>query len=523
MSSPKKNVAYEFYISLVDSADTGAFKAAPTIAAGDFKVSSDGVGVARALQNLATLPSVDPAGSIMVKISLSQNEMNSDKLLVQCIDAAGDEWDDVLIFIDATVANVDDIVRSTTPANRLDVTVTGEAGLDLDNTSGTLNAAQIDNDTIDLFAQGLTGVTWYADKTGNDGNTGKSWGSGRAFLTVGAAITAASAGDRIKIGAGTFTESADASGKTGLILIGSGPQTYIHPASGVGLTVADRTLVRSMKIESDDSAGLNAGSKDDVTLVDVIAIGTLDGLIASGTNRLRIENSYLKGTYDGVNLQTAVDFLINNSVIETDGSYSSGVDTRAVYAGGVVCRGKINGGILRATRNIETAKVSEAFGCVGTAANIDIQLTNVLIRASQSHVSATGAVSAVSGAVGVGSQGSILLNGCTLYSSNAGSGSEYDLNQSAGVLAVGGGTLYDTTKTNGTITQLVEAEVNDALVALNLDHLVKEPVNDNADMTTKWLTGRFCRTSCPRRATRVRMLWPMLRRKGLPTRSARSR
>jgi len=40
------------------------------------------------------------------------------------------------------------LVRSTTPANALDVNVTGEAGLDLDNTSGTIDAAQIGADAI---------------------------------------------------------------------------------------------------------------------------------------------------------------------------------------------------------------------------------------------------------------------------------------------------------------------------------------------------------------------------------------
>ena len=103
MSSPKKNVAYEFDIALIDSS-TGDFKANPTIAAGDFKVSTGNA----ALANLATLPVVSPAASIIVKINLSQAEMNADKIMVQCIDVAGGEWDDVLIFIDATTVNVDD-------------------------------------------------------------------------------------------------------------------------------------------------------------------------------------------------------------------------------------------------------------------------------------------------------------------------------------------------------------------------------------------------------------------------------
>ena len=105
MASPKKNVAYDFTIGLVDSTDTGAFKVNPTIAAGDFKVSTDG----GAFTNLATLPVVTPAGSIAVKIDLSAAEMNGDKIAVQCTDVAGAEWDDGLIFIDATISSVDDV------------------------------------------------------------------------------------------------------------------------------------------------------------------------------------------------------------------------------------------------------------------------------------------------------------------------------------------------------------------------------------------------------------------------------
>ncbi len=145
MSSPKRGVAYDFPIALVDSSDTGSFKASPTRAAGDFKISKDG----GAYANLATLPTNVPAGSINVKIVLSATEMTADKITIQCIDAAGAEWDDVLIFIDATVANIDDVVRSTTPANTLDVDASGDItaenmrGTDGANTTTPLSAAQV--------------------------------------------------------------------------------------------------------------------------------------------------------------------------------------------------------------------------------------------------------------------------------------------------------------------------------------------------------------------------------------------
>lgn len=102
MPTPKTNVAYELYLALKDSV-TGRLRANPTIAAGDFKVSTDG----GAFGNLATLPVVTPAGSIAVKVSLSQAEMNGDKIVLQAIDAVGSEWDDLLMFLDADVTNID--------------------------------------------------------------------------------------------------------------------------------------------------------------------------------------------------------------------------------------------------------------------------------------------------------------------------------------------------------------------------------------------------------------------------------
>lgn len=91
---PKKNAAYIFYSSLIDTSNRPDFKDTPTLAAGDFKVSKDG----GALANLATLPTNTPGG-VMLKFSLSADEMNADDITVVCIDAAGAEWDDLLINI----------------------------------------------------------------------------------------------------------------------------------------------------------------------------------------------------------------------------------------------------------------------------------------------------------------------------------------------------------------------------------------------------------------------------------------
>ena len=96
---PVKGDEFQIRIALYDLANPGSFKANPTIAAGDFKVSTDG----GALGNLGTLPSVSPASSIWVLITLSASEMNGDSIAVQGIDqTAPKEWADFALSIPTT-------------------------------------------------------------------------------------------------------------------------------------------------------------------------------------------------------------------------------------------------------------------------------------------------------------------------------------------------------------------------------------------------------------------------------------
>lgn len=95
---PVKNQDFKIRIGLEDMANPGKLKASPTIAAGDFKVDIDGAG----FNNLATLPSVSPAAGRAVLIELSAAEMNGDVITVQCVDAAGNEWADLMFSIPTT-------------------------------------------------------------------------------------------------------------------------------------------------------------------------------------------------------------------------------------------------------------------------------------------------------------------------------------------------------------------------------------------------------------------------------------
>lgn len=96
---PKKNEDFLIRIALEDASGTGGFKSNPTIAAGDFKVDKDGGG----LTNLTTLPSVSPASTVLVLITLSATEMNADVVTLVCVDQTSPkEWADLVISIPTT-------------------------------------------------------------------------------------------------------------------------------------------------------------------------------------------------------------------------------------------------------------------------------------------------------------------------------------------------------------------------------------------------------------------------------------
>jgi hypothetical protein len=96
---PKKNEDFETVITLSDMSVAGSFKANPTLASGDFKISKDGGSFA----NLATLPTVTPASGVGVVLALSSTEMNCDKLLVTGIDqTVPKEWADFALSIITT-------------------------------------------------------------------------------------------------------------------------------------------------------------------------------------------------------------------------------------------------------------------------------------------------------------------------------------------------------------------------------------------------------------------------------------
>lgn len=119
--TPKKNAAFKFYVALVDQSNTKLTKANPTIASGDFKVSTDG----GAFANLATLPSANPASGRAVMIDCSAGEMNGDNIVIQCVDAAGAEWCDLILNIQTTARQIDDLAFPATSGRSMVVDANG--------------------------------------------------------------------------------------------------------------------------------------------------------------------------------------------------------------------------------------------------------------------------------------------------------------------------------------------------------------------------------------------------------------
>lgn len=104
---PLKNSAYTFDTSLVSQADTDIFKTSVTLAAGDITVSKDG----GAFANITTLPTEISTTGVL-PVALTATEMNADRVTVRFHDAAGDEWQDLLVTIETETVQLNDLATA---------------------------------------------------------------------------------------------------------------------------------------------------------------------------------------------------------------------------------------------------------------------------------------------------------------------------------------------------------------------------------------------------------------------------
>jgi len=172
---------------------------------------------------------------------------------------------------------------------------------------------------------------WHVAKAGNDGNSGHAAQypvnlANDAKLTFASAYAAASAGDTIIVGLGTYAENMNLTKSVNVI--------GTHPA----LCKFDDVIIAAAgcymeNITVDGSGGdaftMNA---DDVILYRCRAITTgIDGLIfGSNAKRCKFVECYFKSGYDGLQLKHAEDILIDRCICESTGENGSVVEARGL-------------------------------------------------------------------------------------------------------------------------------------------------------------------------------------------------
>lgn len=154
----KKNEATVVVFPMVTTASPETFDTGETVS--DDGYYSDAGGAWTTIGGITdTVSEIGSTG--LYELSLTAGEMNHDNIIIKFTSTNAA---DTAVIIRTRAVDEDDLVRATTPANTLDVNATGEAGIDLDNTSGTLakttditgftdlSAAQVNAEVVDVVA-----------------------------------------------------------------------------------------------------------------------------------------------------------------------------------------------------------------------------------------------------------------------------------------------------------------------------------------------------------------------------------
>ena len=153
---PVKNEALTFSTVLYAQADN-QIKTTPTLAAGDVKISKDNGAIA----NPGTLPVEDPASSGIVKIVLTATEMNADEVVINFVDASGDEWHSQTIVLH-TVAAAKQFDDMPSAIDNADATLIRGVS----NTEGTADTTSLTALILATLESSVSGTTWTIRKTG---------------------------------------------------------------------------------------------------------------------------------------------------------------------------------------------------------------------------------------------------------------------------------------------------------------------------------------------------------------------
>lgn len=279
----KYGTEYIFYVGLESVATAGTFQANATLASGDVKLSKNG----GTLTNLTTLPTVTPASGKLIKVTLSATEMECDNATVVFSDASGNEWRDLIVNIQTAARQIDDLAYPTTSGRSIDVTTTGEVGIDWGNIGSPTTSVNLSGTTAGLIDSAIT-----AAKIASDAITAAKIADGAidaATFAAGAINAAAIATDAI---------DADALAADAASEIQSGLATAIALTTLTGYV---DTEVAAIKAKTDNLPASPAATGD-IPSASSIASAVLSAIMEGSTTvvqGLRIMLSVLAGKSTG--------------------------------------------------------------------------------------------------------------------------------------------------------------------------------------------------------------------------------
>lgn len=284
----KKNEAVELVFPMVSSASPDSFVSGETVTDTAYYYN----GTWNTLAITDTVTEIGTTG--MYQLSMAQGEMNYDLIMIKL--TSTNSADSALI-IRTYAVDVDDLVRSTTPANTLDVTATGAAGIDWGNvenqgTSVDLSATAINlADTATTVTNGVT-VTTNNDKTG--------YSLTQSFPTNFSSLAIDGTG---QVTVGTNND------KTGYSL------TQTFPANFADLAITASTGLVSVGTNNDKTGysisgtittldGLNNFDPTTDTVANVTTVGSVSGAVGSVTGNVGGNVTGSVGSISGVTFPT---------------------------------------------------------------------------------------------------------------------------------------------------------------------------------------------------------------------------
>ena len=313
-------------------------------------------------------------------------------------------------------------------------------------TAGQQDIAQI--------IKGTAGVVYYVKSSG--GSDGNGLSPDDAYLhtttSVKTVIEAASANDVVILGPGTFDISTNGiTIPNGVQVICSGIDVTIITGSGSATTtvaLGSNSLLQDVTVKATDVVGYPVGGTAAFTNASVVRVkgsGIADGFRVSTNGQMTatLWDCIWESELDGFAIRAvtagSVFELINNQI--RCSSSTEGVQGISLVAGTIRAW---NTSILATTTN-------------GLAIGVSVPNAGSVVELFGGGIRAVGTTTV------------------------------FDLSQGSGASLVAVGVDYDRSKTSGTITEVSSAE--SALVAKNLDHLMKTAVNSNSDMTTEVADG----------------------------------